>query len=255
MNGQACIHALSGAALALAAALLTGCGKAPATADAATAPPAPTAAQPGRTSAADQQPADRSSSSATTGRRGELSNPDASSVVFLYHSLSGIAPPLDQWVEDDSRVRNATGAGRAAQRELVRAELEAGLAAVRDIGFIRLALNDTLSEYDPTYGEYTLRALAPSSTVSYRALQQEISLRFGNGRDAQTWAVPADQTQGIDDSFRFGRAVTLDLLLQVTGVQPAPRGGTLVAEVLEYEIRTQQGDKLLGRVRPASPAP
>mgnify|MGYP005825079561 CR=1 FL=1 len=154
-------------------------------------------------------------------------------------------------MEIDNRVNFAPGPEKAARRSQVRAELEAAAAAVRDTGFIRLSLNDNLSDYDPGYGEYTLRALAPSSTVSYKALQQDVTLRFGNGRDAQVWAVPAAEARSVDDSFRYGRAVVLDVLLKITGVQPAPRGGTLVADVLEYEIRAQPGDKLLGRVQPA----
>lgn len=184
------------------------------------------------------------------GRTGELVNPDESTMVFLYHEIAGVAAPFDQWVENDSRVTVAAGPDKAARREQVRAELSAALAAVRDIGYIRLTLNDRLSDYDPGYEEFTLRALAPSSTIDFKALQQEVALRFGNGRNAQIWAVPAAQAQAVQDSFRYGRDVALDLLLKITAVQPATRGGTIVTEVLEYEIRTQQGNKLLGRVTP-----
>lgn len=185
-------------------------------------------------------------------RSGELLNPDPVTMVLLYHALAGLAPPLDRWIESDPRVTQAPAAGRAAQRELVRAELTAALAAVRDTGFIRLALNDHLSEYDPSYGEFTLRALAPSSTVPYRGLQQEVSLRFANGRDAQVWAVPAAQAQAINDSLSYGRSVQLDVLLKIAGVQPGSGGGSIVTEVLEYEIRSQRDQRLLGRVKPAS---
>lgn len=201
--------------------------------------------------AAPASPGSASSASAPAFGGGvrELVNPDAPTMVFLYHALSGVAPPLDQWVENDSRVTSAPGAQKAAQRDLVRAELLAAMSAVQGTGFLRLTLHDELSEYDATYGEFTLRSLAPSSTVPYRALQQEVGLRFGNGRDAQVWAVPAAQAQTVQDSFRFGRSVVLDLLVKIAAVQPAPRGGTLVADVLEYEIRTQHGSQLLGRVR------
>lgn len=190
-------------------------------------------------------------SPALGGRTGELVNPDESTMVFLYHELAGIPAPLPQWVGNDNRVTFAPGPEKAARREQVLAEIQGGLAAVRNIGFIRLTLNDQLSDYDATYGEFTLRALAPSSTVAFRALQQEITLRFGNGRTAQIWALPAAKAQVVQDSFGYGRAVVLDLLLKVTAVQPATGGGAIVADVLEYEIRTQQGNKLLGRVQPA----
>ena len=77
-----------------------------------------------------------------------------------------------------------------------------------------------------------------------------MGLRFGNGRNAQIWSVPEEQTPPIEDSFRYGRAVTLDLSLRISGVEPAAGGGTIVADVIEYEIRTAQGSKLLARVKP-----
>lgn len=176
-------------------------------------------------------------------------------MVLLYHEVAGIAPPLEQWVEEDRRVRAATGPARAAQRELVRGELEAALGAVRDVGALRLAVNGQLSEYDPQYGEYTLRALAPSSSISYRALGHEVALRFGNGRHAQVWTADKDEAAAVEDNFRYSRGITLDLLVQITGAEPAPGGGTLVADVVEYELRTLDGARLLTRQTPARATP
>jgi hypothetical protein len=185
------------------------------------------------------------------GRTRELMNPDASAMVFLYHDLAGLTPPLEQWVEYDDRVTFAPGPEKAARREQVRAELLAGLQAVRDIGLIRLTLTDRLSEYDPVYEEFSLASLAPSSSVPFKALRQEVGLRFGNGRDAQIWAVPRAASRTVLDSLGHGRGVTVDVLAKITAVQPSPRGGSIVADVIEYEIRTEQGNRLLARVRPA----
>lgn len=176
-------------------------------------------------------------------------------MVLLYHDVAGIAPPLDQWVQADRRILAAAGPDRAAQRTQVRAELEAAMHAVRDIGALRLALNGRLSEYDPQYGEYTLRALAPSSSITYRAFGQEVAVRFGNGRNAQIWTVGKDAAAAVEDSFRYDRQVELDVLLQITGVEPAPGGGTLIADVVEYELRTRDGNRLLARQTPARSTP
>ena len=43
----------------------------------------------------------------------ELVNPDASTMVFLYYSLAHLPLPLDNWVEDDSRVKFAPPSGSA----------------------------------------------------------------------------------------------------------------------------------------------
>lgn len=183
------------------------------------------------------------------GRGGELVNPDDGTMVLLYFDLAGIKAPLDQWVEDDPRVRYAPGPKKAALRTQVRGELDATAASVRNVGVIRLSLNTQLSDYDPTYGEYTISGLAPSSVVTFKSLQQEVTLRFGNGRSAQVWAVPKEQAQSIDDALGYDRTVTVDAVLHISAVQPAPRGGTIVANVIEYELRQNRGDRLLARVK------
>lgn len=206
------------------------------------------AAGPASAAQAAQAPARKASSD----RKGELVNPDDATVVLLYYDLAGIAPPFDAWVEEDTRVRFAAAADKAAQRQTVRAELESAAASVKSIGMLRLTMHANLSEYDPSYGEFTVRALAPSSTVEFKALQQKVSLRFANGATAQTWQVPPDQAQAIRDRIGYGSA-SIDVALRITGVQPSPGGGTIVTEVLRYELREDRGGTTLGRVQVAGP--
>src|SRR5690606_15376363 len=158
----------------LAAALMIGACGDPAAGSAAGAaapqlPGASPAGDPGSPSAATAAAGTRNAGG-LAGRTRELVNPDASAMVFLYHDLAGLTPPLEQWVEYDDRVTFAPGPEKAARREQVRAELLAGLQAVRDIGLIRLTLTDRLSEYDPVYEEFSLASLAPSSSVPFKAL-------------------------------------------------------------------------------------
>jgi hypothetical protein len=184
------------------------------------------------------------------GRTGELVNPDNNAMVFLYYDLAGIPPPIDKWVEEDNRVKYGPAIEKAPQRVAVRAELEAGVAAVRGAGVIRLSLNSAnLSDYDPTYGEFTVRALAPSSVVEFDALGQKVSLKFGNGKTAQIWRVPPAEAQGIRDRIATGSNVDLELLLAIRSVLPGPAGGTITADVVEYEMRETRGGTVIGRVQ------
>ena len=199
-------------------------------------------------------PAATSAAPGLAARRGELVNPDNSARVFLYLDLAGIAPPIDDWVEKDSRVMYGPAPGKAAQRSVVKAELESGVAAVRNIGAIRLSLNGAqLSEYDPSYGEFTVGALAPSSMVEFNALGQKVALKFGNARSAQTWRVPPAEAQVIRDKIGPGGNVGLDVLLKIGGVQPGPGGGTIVVDVQEYELRLTRSGNMIGRVQVARP--
>jgi hypothetical protein len=185
-------------------------------------------------------------------RKGELLNPDDSTIVFLYYDLSGMKPPIADWVEQDNRVQFAPGLDKAARRDAVKKELEAAAAAVRGMGALRLSMNANLSEYDPTYSEFQVRALAPSSVVTYSALGQKVSLNFRNGRTAQIWRVPAAEAQTIRDKLgSYGSNVGLDVLLRIAEVQPGPGGGTIVTDVLEYEMREQRSGMTIARVRVA----
>lgn len=175
------------------------------------------------------------------GRTGELINPDNATMVFLYYHLAGLTPPLDNWVEEDSRVKYTQPIEKAERRKAVRAELESAAAGVRDIGAIRLSMNAGLSEYDPTYGEFAVRALAPSSVISFNELGQKVELRFANGRAAQIWRVPQAEAQAMRDKIGYAPSVSLDTLLRITGVQPGPGGGTITTEVVEYQMQTQSG--------------
>ncbi len=178
----------------------------------------------------------------------ELLNPDDAAMVFLYYGLAGLTPPIDAWVDADSRVQYAPAPDKAGKRAALRAELQAGAAAVQGAGRLRLSMQANLSEYDPGYGEFTVRALAPSSMVEYQAFGQKVAVKFANGRSAQIWKVPAEQAQAVRDRIGYA-GVDLDVLLGVAGVQPGPGGGTIVTQVLEYELRESRGGTVIGRVQ------
>jgi hypothetical protein len=205
----------------------------------------------GVASADSSTPAANPASGAFANRKGELLNPDDSTIVFLYYDLAGMQPPIADWVEQDNRVQLAPGLDKAARREAVKKELEAAAAAVRGMGMLRLSMNANLSEYDPTYSEFQVRALAPSSVVTYNALGQKVSLNFRNGRTAQIWRVPAADAQAIRDKVGNYGAVGLDVLLRIAEVQPGPGGGTIVTDVLEYEMREQRTGMTIARVQVA----
>lgn len=182
------------------------------------------------------------------GRTLELTNPEPSAIVFLYHDLTGVPLAIDQIVEDDYSVKYATGPEKAAKREQMKASLESGLAAVAGVGMIRLTANANMSAYDPTYGEFTIGALSPSTSFPFQAFGETVSLKFANAQQAQIWKVPAAEAQAISDKIRYMGNVNMDVLVKVLRVQPAPKGGTIIAQVISYELRDQQSNATLGRV-------
>ncbi len=228
----------------ITAALMTGCGGG-AVPDAQSQTSA-AASAPGGAKAA--SPAAKDSARGTR----ELVNPDASTMVFLYYELAHLPLPIDTWVEEDSRVRYAPAPEKAARRGAVRAELESAAASVRGVGAIRLTMRANLSEYDPSYGEFTVRALSPSSVVNFDALGQKVAVSFINGRTAQIWRVPPAEAQSIRDKISYASNVDMDALLRIADVLPGPGGGTLATEVIEYELRETQRGVALARVQLAN---
>ena len=203
-----------GFVLVAAALMMTGCGD-------GAVPDAQS-----QTSAAAPAPSSASAAvnDAAAGTR-ELVNPDASTMVFLYYELAHLPLPFDTWVEEDSRVRYAPAADKAAHRIAVRAELESAAVSVRGVGAIRLTMHANLSDYDPSYGEFTVRALSPSSVVNFDALGQKVTVSFTNGRTAQIWRVPPAEAQSIRDKISYASNVEMDALLRIADVLPGPLYG------------------------------
>lgn len=242
--------------LALLAALLLGaCGKSPApgTAGTAAATTPNAAADTTATTATQDEPGAGPTpahhvTGGVAGRNGELTNPDDQTMVFLYYDLAGITPPIDQWVERDNRVTFARGADKAAQRATAKAAFQAGMASVRGVGVIHLTANANLSQYDPTYGEFTVGALAPGSAYTFRALGQQVEVKFDNGLVAQTWSVPKAQAQAIADKIGTD-PLTVDATLKIDKVLPRPDGGTIVSRIVSWNLRNARDGTTVARMQ------
>lgn len=251
---RACAAHMTGGSLALSVVLLAaGCGNGSPSAGTSTAAASnPAATVPadaaGRNETATASlPPSQTAASGLAERTGMLTNPGNTQMVFLYYDLAGIPPPLDQWVERDNRVTQAPGAQKAERRAQVKAELQAGLAAVKSIGALHLSTYANLSQYDPTYGEFTVGALSPSSQYGFKALDRQITVKLDNGLDAQTWSVPKAQSQAIIDKIGTGNLM-LDVDLKITQVLPAPDGGTLVTHVMSWNLRNPSDGTTVARV-------
>lgn len=187
-----------------------------------------------------------------TTRTGELVNPEGDQVVLLYFDLAGIAPPMDKWIELDPRVRFAQPFEKEPLRKEVRAQFDAGIASVGDVGRLRLTLNATLGNYDPSYGEYLIRDIGPGSMITFEGLGEKVSVKFSNGQVAQVWKVTPEDAKLVQDKVGPYGGVTLDLLLQITGVQPGTANAAITADIVELEMRTNPGGLSVARLKPGS---
>ncbi len=183
-----------------------------------------------------------------TGRSREISNPDGFTMVLLYYSLAGGQPPVDKWVEEHLSVGSARPIDKPAARDALRAKIASGLAAMKDVGAIRLSMNAGLSEFDPFYNEYTVRAFAPSSEIQFHDLGEQVGIKFDNAQKAQRWNLDPAQSQAIRDRIKYPSDVAVEALVKLTGTTPDPVGGTINADVVEYELKSQSSGTTIGRV-------
>jgi len=181
-------------------------------------------------------------------RTGELTAPDDFAMLMLYYSLSGLQPPVDKWVEDDMSVRTAAPANKAAARDAVRARIAAGLQSVRDVGRLRITVNASLSDYDPSYSEYTVRAFAPSSSLTFNRAGEHVQVKFDNAQAAQRWSVPKEEAQSIKDRIQYNSSVVVEALLQITGASPESNGVTIRTRVISYELKNNSSGTTIARV-------
>jgi len=207
------------------------------------APPAPSGALP-----ADAAPPAAPIPAAIAQRTGELTAPDDFAMLMLYYSLSGLQPPVDKWVEDDMSVRTAAPADKAAARDAVRARIAAGLQSVKDVGRLRLTVNASLSDYDPSYSEYTVRAFAPSSSLTFNRAGEHVQVKFDNAQAAQRWSIPKEDAQSIKDRIQYNSSVVVEALLQIAGAAPESDGGTIRTRVISYELKNNGSGTTIARV-------
>lgn len=137
---------------------------------------------------------------------------------------------------------------KAIQRKAVKAAFEAGLAAVRGVGVIHLTMNASLSQYDPTYGEFTIGALSPGSAYAFKAQGQTVGLKFDNGLAAQTWRVPKEGAQAAVDKIGSDHR-TVDTTLKIDKVLPGPDGGTIVTHIDSWNLHNTNNGNTLARVK------
>jgi len=132
------------------------------------------------------------------------------------------------------------------------AQFDASIASVADVGRLRVTLNATLGNYDPSYGEYLIRDIGPGSMITFEGLGEKASVKFSNGQVAQIWKVTPEEAKLVRDKVGPYGGVTLDLLLQITGVQPGTANAAIMADIVEFEMRTNPGGLSVARLKPGS---
>jgi hypothetical protein len=148
-------------------------------------------------------------------------------------------------------VMTAEPVQKAPRRQATQEKLTAAAAAVQHVGLIRLSMYANLSAYDPTYSEYTIGALAPSSQIPFQAFRETVSVQFANAQQAQRWSVPAAEAQATQDRVGSKGLVYIDVLVRAKSVQPGSGGGVITGDVVEYELKNSQTGAILARKKVA----
>jgi hypothetical protein len=223
--------ALTGALLALGA-----CGKAadaPGGEGASGSPPSASSSSGGAEAGGGAGPA-------LAGRTETFVSPTDDQMIALFYTVSGVTPPINDWVESD--VQYSNNIDKSGEREASRVKFNTLLDSTRNIGALQVVFNGNLSDYDPQYHEFIIDGLGASSYLSFSGFngRERVRLRFKNGRKANVWAVPPEEVQAISDKLRSGRTVQITATLSITGATPTPGDyagkGVIDANVVEYDI-------------------
>lgn len=165
-------------------------------------------------------------------------NPSAAEIVLLYHSLAGTRPPIERWIERSHRLTGANAPDKGQIRADMRAELESLAIAAASIARLRISLRDAgLSSYDPAYGEFTIAAMAPGSSIPFEEYGQKVDIRLDNAHIAQIWKIEPDRALEVQDKLGPYPRASIDVVLDLVDAVPVPGGGSITARIVEYEIQ------------------
>ncbi|MEO8623451.1 MAG: hypothetical protein ABI625_20410, partial [bacterium] len=161
---------------------------------------------------------------------------DSRLVALTYHKVSG--DPLDYRAaaERTDAMRAASAFDRPDVLKVQTAQLERDVAAAdpRHEFFVRV--DDNISQYDHTKGEFSVMLFQPGYHVPLQVLGQQYKLVFANADAARAIPMPKEQARAFDAKLAAGgRYVSNEIRFRVTG-QGDPAGATTGPRVIRAEI-------------------
>jgi hypothetical protein len=161
---------------------------------------------------------------------------DPETIAMTFHKVSGT--PLDtQAMAAQSRAAmRASGFDRPDVVAAEQKRLDAQLASMNPAREFTITIDDTISQYDHTSGQFSIQLFNPGTFIPVRVFNQEYRVVFANAASARAIPMPKDQAREFDARLTaIGRSVNTEVHFKIVG-KGDPVGGVQGNLVVRGEI-------------------
>jgi hypothetical protein len=161
---------------------------------------------------------------------------DPEQVALAWHRVSNEPFDFNRVAEASAVVRGASNFDRPDVLKAEIARLQGLLAGVGPTQEFMTRVNDHISEYDHTHGEFFITLFTPGYYMPVQAFGQEYQVVFANAGGLKAIPMAKEEARGFDERLnRMGRRVTNEIRFRITG-KGDPAGAVTGARVVRAEI-------------------
>jgi hypothetical protein len=161
---------------------------------------------------------------------------DPETVALTFHKVSGAPLDTQTLAAQSEAARRASGFDRPDVIAAEQKRLDAQLASMNPAQEFAITIDDSISQYDHTSGQFTVELFNPGTFIPVRVFNREYRIVFANAASARAIPMPRDAAREFDARLNsLGRQVKTEVHFKVVG-KGDPVGGVLGDLVVRSEI-------------------
>lgn len=161
---------------------------------------------------------------------------DPEVVAMTFHKVSGSPLDTQAMAAQSQAAMRASGFDRPDVIAAEQKRLDAQLASMNPAQEFTITIDDTISQYDHTSGQFAVELFTPGTFIPVRAFNREYRIVFANAASARAIPMPKEQAREFDAKLNsFGRQVNTEVHFTIAG-KGDPVGGVLGDLVIRGEI-------------------
>jgi hypothetical protein len=143
---------------------------------------------------------------------------DPEIVALTFHKVSGVPLDTQALAAQSQAAMRASGFDRPDVIAAEQKRLDAQLAAMNPAQEFTLTIDDSISQYDHTTGQFSIELFNPGTFIPVRVFNREYRVVFANAASVRAIAMAKDQAREFDAKLNsFGRQVNTEVRFKVTG--------------------------------------
>jgi predicted aconitase with swiveling domain len=161
---------------------------------------------------------------------------DPETVAMTFHKVSGAPLDTQAMAAQSQAAMRASGFDRPDVIAAEQRRLDAQLASMNPAREFTITIDDTISQYDHTSGQFSVELFTPGTFIPIRAFNREYRVVFANAASARAIAMSKEQAREFDARLTaMGRQVNTEVSFKVVG-KGDPVGGVMGDLVIRGEI-------------------